>query len=406
MTSFRFSRFSRTLIAMAALVDYCGWGQPNIITNGIPQAIPRRASIIFIQCDGLGYGDLSCYGQTNYQTPNLDKLAVEGVRFTNYFAADSAPVTQAALMLGKDYSHAQKDVPLAPEAVTVAQVLKLAGYRTCFIGYWDLGNANSPGAPWKKGFDEFAGFMDERDFANFFPEHIFHYAPRTLADPQDRAAHFVGNEELYYNTGGKHGTYLPDLFAKAAANFVKDNEPDAFNHHRPFFLMLNYNLPDGNAQVPTDAPYSEEPWPQPEKNRAALITRIDDSIGLLRQQLATNQMTNNVLIFFSSASIPRKTAEMDPAFFQSNLATNDFRVPMIVHWPEHIAAGQVSGFKWSAADFLPTAVEIGYAPSPANVEGTSDFARVGRKAAVTILRPVGGYRSARSFPSAREKTSR
>lgn len=364
---------------MAALLDFCAWGQPKIINNTLPQAIPRRASIIFIQCNGLGYGDLSCYGQTNYETPNLDKLAAEGIRFTNYFAADSAPVTQAALMAGKEYSHAQREVPLAPESVTVAQVLKMAGYRTGFIGDWDLGDESSSSAPWKKGFDEFAGFMNEKDFSNFYADHIFRYVPRTLADPQDRAAHWVGNEELYYNTGGKHDTYIPDLLAKAAVNFVKDNVPDSFNHHRPFFLMVDYTLPDGNAKVPSDAPFSEEAWPQPEKNRAALISRIDDSIGQLRQQLATNQMSNNVLIFFASASIPRKSAEMDPAFFHSNLATNDFRVPMIVHWPEHIDAGQVSDFKWSAADFLPTAVEIGYAPSPAGVEGASILPELGGK---------------------------
>ena len=332
----------RRYFALLALTAACGtgaWGQPAISPNSVPQAIPRRASIIFIQCNGLGYGDLSCYGQTNYQTPNLDKLAAEGVRFTNYSAADPAPVTQAALMLGENYSEARTNVPLAPEAVTVAQVLQLAGYSTGMIGDWELGDENAAGAPWKKGFNEFAGFLNDLDATNFYSDYIYHYAPRIPTDPPGRRAHFNGREELYYNTAGKQGTYLPDIFASSAANFAKNNEPDAFNHHRPFFLLVNYNLPDENLRVPSDAPFSEEPWPQAEKNRAALISRIDDSIGRLRQQLDSIRMTNNVLIFFAGASIPHKSSQIDPAFFQSNLATNDLRVPMIAHWPDAHCAG-------------------------------------------------------------------
>jgi arylsulfatase A-like enzyme len=123
--------------------------------------------------------------------------------------------------------------------------------------------------------------------------------------------------------------------------------------------------------VPSDAPFSEEAWPQPEKNKAALVSRIDDYIGQLRDQLQKIGMTNNVAIFFSSAAGPKKTVEIDPEFFRSNLATNDFRVPMIARWPENIPAGQVSGRKWSAQDFLPTAAEIGYAESPTNLAGAS-----------------------------------
>ncbi len=90
-------------------------------------------------------------------------------------------------------------------------------------------------------------------------------------------------------------------------------------------------------------------------------------------------MTNNVLIFFAGGSIPHKTTETDPAFFHSNLATNDFHVPMIVHWPAHISPGQVSGFQWTAADFLPTAVQIGYAETPNGIDGASILAELGGK---------------------------
>src|SRR5580658_1436870 len=177
MKSFRFNRFAPLLAAIAALPAFSGWTQSLIITNSQPQAVPRRASIIFIQCDGLGYGDLSCYGQTNYQTPNLDQLAAEGIRFTNYFGADSSAVTRASLMLGKDYSAASRNIPLAPEAVTVAQVLKMAGYRTGFIGIWGLGDENSLTPPWKKGFDEFAGYLNDRDATDFFADYIWSLPP-------------------------------------------------------------------------------------------------------------------------------------------------------------------------------------------------------------------------------------
>ena len=127
-------------------------------------ALPRRASIIFIQCDGLGYGDLSCYGQTKFQTPNLDKLAAEGIRFTNYFAAAASFAVARSAAARKKSGHlrqrADVDVPLAPDEITVAQTLKNSGYHTGFIGEWDLGDENSSGAPWKKGFDEFAGYFD------------------------------------------------------------------------------------------------------------------------------------------------------------------------------------------------------------------------------------------------------
>ena len=265
-------------------------------------------------------------------------------------------------------------MPAAPSVsseITVAQILKNSGYHTGLIGEWDLGDENSAGAPWKKGFDEFAGYLDPNDAENFYADYIFRYAPgQILNSTNNQREDFVGKEELYPNTQGKN-EYIPDLFTKAALNFIKNNQPDQFNHYRPFFLLLNYEIPSRKIEVPTDAPFSEEPWPQPEKNRAALILRIDGYVGQLREQLQKTGMTNNIVIFFSSGSVPRKTAEIDPDFFHSNISTNDFRVPMIVNWPERIPAGQVSGYKWSPQDFLPTAAEIAFTQSPTNIEGTS-----------------------------------
>jgi len=376
MTFIRFSQLGRALILLGALLEFSAPAQLSfILTNNAPAAIPRRASIIFIQVDGLGYGDLSCYGQTKFQTPNLDKLAAEGIRFTNYFVAEASSPSHAALMLGKNPAHliqrADADVPLAADEITVAQLLKNSGYHTGIIGKWNLGDENSRGAPWKKGFDEFAGYLDSGNAAHFYDDYVFRYAPRGSYDETNMQWNaYVGREMIYPNTKGKN-QYIPDLLTQAALNFVKNNQPDQFNHYQPFFLLLNYQIPNEKIQVPTDAPFSEEPWPQPEKNQAALISRLDGYVGQLSEQLDKLGMTNNVVILFSSASVPKKSLEIDPDFFHSNISTNDFRVPMIVHWPETIPAGQVSGLKWSPPDFLPTATEIAFIKSPTNIDGIS-----------------------------------
>jgi len=377
MTTTRFNRLCRALVMLAALLGFSAGAQTSVIfTNAAPRAIPRRASIIFIQVDGLGYGDLSGYGQTNFQTPNLDKLAAAGIRFTNYFVADTSYASHAALMLGKNPDHFGA---LAPDETTVAQLLQNSGYHTGLVGQWTLGDENSGAAPWEKGFDEFAGYLDANSAENFYADYIWSLPPRYSYDKTSgkfvewipgQGPHVGGREMIYANTQGK-SQYIPDQFTKSALNFVQNNQPDPFNQYRPFFLLLNYKIPGGKIEVPTDAPFSEESWPQPEKNRAALISRIDGYIGQLQEQLQKTGMTNNVAIFFSSASIPMKTAWNDPGFFHSNISTNDFRVPMIVQWAETIPPGQVSGAKWSAQDFLPTAAEIAYADSPTNIDGAS-----------------------------------
>ena len=391
MTSICLNRFCRALVLLVALLEFStvtrAESLSDIFTNVAPAArpaIPRRASIIFIQCDGLGYGDLSCYGQTKFQTPNIDTLAAEGIRFTNYFAgaAASSPA-RAALLLGKDSSrlaqNADVDVPLAADDVTVAQILKNSGYHTGLIGEWNLGDENSAGAPWKKGFDEFAGYLNPDDAKNFYADFIWslpsHYSYDKASNTwiewnPSQGLPNAGKEMLYLNTQGKN-QYIPDVLMKAAKNFVQNNVPDAFNHYRPFFLLLNYKIPAGKIEVPSDAPFSDEPWPQSEKNKAALVSRIDGYVGQLQEQLQKIGMTNNVVIFFSSVTPPKKTAETDPEFFHSNVSTNDLRVPMIARWPGKIPAGQVSGFKWSPQDFLPTAAQIGFADSPTNLDGIS-----------------------------------
>lgn len=386
----RFHRLCCLLFAAAALGFLRVAPAQSTSAPDAHRPAPRRPCIIFIQCDGLGYGDLSCYGQTKFQTPNLDRLAAGGIRFTTYYAGDAASSpADAALMLGRDSTHLQQradvDVPLAADDITVAQGLQQSGYHTALIGEWRLGGDGTSGAPWKKGFDEFNGFTDPTDAENYYSDYVWRYMPKSLLKPAtDQTGAFNAREALYANTDGKKGQYIPDLFAKAAGNFIRVNQPDRFNRYRPFFLLLNFTVAHPGAgntlPVPTDAPYSDEPWSQPEKNRAAMIARLDDHIGQLLGQLKSLGIESNTVIFFSSDTGPQTGGGVDLKFFQSagpfrgqrgELYEGGLRVPMIVSWPGRIPAGQVSDFPWAAWDFLPTAMQLALREPPKNIDGLS-----------------------------------
>jgi len=375
------------LILLAAFWGFAGGIRAEslsaLFTNVAPAAttaVPRRPNILWIMADSLGYGDLSCYGQAKYATPNLDRLAAGGARFTRYATGAGAGLSaQAGLLLGQESAPAGKPVP---KSETVAQELKRSGYHTGLIGQWELGNEASGSAPWDRGFDEFAGYFDAADAENYYVDYIWRYAPRSLLNAtNNRIEDFVGREMLYSNVDGKRGQYLPDLYTKAAMNFISNNRPEAANRYRPFFLLLNYPTPRPNAalarrtgngmQVPTDAPFSSETWPAPEKNRAAMIARLDGDIGKLVEQLEKNQQVSNTVVFFSSAGPARAGGGVNPDFFRSNLASNDLRVPLLVSCPGKIPAGQVSDQPSYAVDWAPTALQIALVKPAAGSPGSS-----------------------------------
>ena len=381
-------KLNRLCILTAALLEFSVAAKAeslaSIFTNAAPAtraAMPRRASIIFIACHGLDFGDLSCYGQTNFQTPNLDKLAAEGTRFTDYRAANiELPLAQAALMTGKNAA-------FAPGEITLAQRLKQVGYHTGLLGELTLGIQ-----PWTLGFDEFAGFLNADESRNYFAESIWRFDPHYSYDqtshqwvdwkPADDS-HNGGPEMIYQNAGGKKGKYLPDLFISAAANFIRVNQPDPANHFRPFFLLVNLPAPrtatagKDDFPVPTDAPFTHETWPQAAKNRAAMMTRLDEGVGRLFEQMKKLQMTNNVAIFFTGAAGAEKFADTNLNFlkrvgdWRGENPEARLRVPMIVRWPGRVPAGRVSSQPWSAPDFAPTALQIAYAKPPPGVTGIS-----------------------------------
>ncbi len=234
---------------------------------------PKRAdvpNIIFILADDLGYGDLGCYGQKKIKTPNIDRLAEEGMRFTQCYAGSTvcAP-SRCCLMTGVHTGHARirgnARVALEPGDLTVAEILKPAGYRTAAFGKWGLGNEGTSGIPNKHGFDEWFGYLDQTLAHNYYPEWLWR---------NERQWQVPGN------ANGQKGDYSHDWFTRTSTNFIR------INQKYPFFLYLAYTIPHANnelkdkgMEVPNDAPYSKEDWPQQEKNKAAMITRLDADVG-------------------------------------------------------------------------------------------------------------------------------
>jgi len=353
-------------------------------------SLAKKPNIIFILADDLGYGDLGCYGQTKIKTPNLDKMAAEGMRFKDFYAGSTvcAP-SRCALMTGLHTGHAfirgNARIALRPEDLTVAEVLKQGGYRTCLVGKWGLGNEHTTGVPQKQGFDEFIGYLDQRHAHDYYTDYLWRYSP-----PAGGLPGYDNRMEFPENRAGEQGLYMDDLFTTAALNFIRINKPDQFNQYRPFFLYLSYTIPHANneegrrsgngMQVPSDAPYTDQPWPQTEKNKAAMITRLDADIGRLMDRLKQLKIDDNTVVFFTSDNGPHKEGGVDPAFFQSSgrfrgikrdLYEGGIRVPLIVWWPNRIVPGTVNSQPWAFWDFLPTAAEIAQVKVPARLDGIS-----------------------------------
>jgi arylsulfatase A-like enzyme len=350
-------------------------------------AADRPPNIVLILADDLGYGDLGCYGQAKIQTPNLDRLAAGGVRFTQCYAGSTvcAP-SRCALMTGLHTGHCRTrgnggapgggNVPLRPDDPCVAEVLKKAGYATALVGKWGLGEENSTGVPTRKGFDAFYGYLNQHHAHNYYPDFLIRNETREPI-PQNV-------QSRTRNVAEKPAVYAPDLLLKEAVGFVEANKG------RPFFLYFATIAPHANNEktratgegneVPTDEPYTNESWPQAEKNKAASITRMDRDVGTLLAKLKALGLEENTVVFFSSDNGPHREGGNDPAFFKSSgpfrgikraLTDGGIRVPMIVRWPGVVKAGTVSDHVWAFWDFLPTAAEIAGQPAPAGLDGHS-----------------------------------
>jgi arylsulfatase A-like enzyme len=355
----------------------------------VPQDRARltRPNILLIQADDLGYGDLSAYGQSNFQTPNLDRLAREGIRFTQYYAGSTvcAP-SRAALMTGLHTGHGwirgNGEFPLRDEDVTVAMALRDAGYRTAVIGKWGLGRAGTSGQPDRRGFDLSFGFLDHRHAHRQYTDHLYRDAQRVPADVD--------------------GDYVNDLFTREASAFIERAD------ERPFFLYLNYTVPHAELRVPKDslAPFKgkflesgfvnekadarplgfEETslgyrsQPAPRAAFAAMVTRMDRDIGHLADRLRAKGLEDKTLILFTSDNGPHREGGADPTFFKStgglrgikrDLYEGGIRVPLIARWTGTIPAGRESSHVWAHWDMFPTLAELSGARIPSGLDGRS-----------------------------------
>jgi arylsulfatase A-like enzyme len=325
--------------------------------------------------DDLGYADLGCYGQEKIQTPHLDRMASEGTRFTQVYSGSPvcAP-SRCCLMTGLHNGHGRvrDNIPhgvfLQPDDLTVAEVLKKAGYRTGAIGKWSLGNPGSWGVANYQGFDTFFGHLNQDQAHFYYPDYLWE---------NDRILLLPGNR------GGERGDYTHDLFTEKALGFIEDNK------QRPFFLYLAYTIPHwsdyeedspDSQPVPTDEPYTGKDWPQVEKNYAAMVTRMDRDIGRLLGRLKELGVDNNTLVFFTSDNGPSAEKSHDPEFFNSNgplrgvkrdLYEGAIRVPMIARWPGRVPAGRESDQVWAFWDILPTLAETAGLPAVEAIDGLS-----------------------------------
>jgi len=379
------------VLGAAALVSGVAVG---MLTAGVRQPA-GPPNILLIHADDLGYGDLSAYGQARFQTPSLDRLAKDGTRFTNYYAGSTvcAP-SRFVLMTGIHTGHAwirgnasgpvPGDNPMRPEDVTLAEVLRDAGYRTALVGKWGLGEPGSTGQPDRQGFDYSFGYLDQRHAHRQFTDHLYRNGERVAVDLDK--------------------DYANDLFTKEAVAFIERSDP------RPFFLYLNYTVPHAELRVPEDSVASfrgrfpEKPFtnpkadaqpagarpdgpslgyrsqPEPHATFAAMITRLDRDIGRLTDLLRERGLERRTLVLFTSDNGPHQEGGADPAFFNSSgglrgikrdLYEGGIRVPMIARWTGTIPSGRVSDHPWAHWDMMPTLADIAGAKPRDGLDGIS-----------------------------------
>lgn len=339
-----------------------------------------RPNIIYLLADDLGYGDLGSYGQKLIRTPRLDAMARQGMRFTDHYAgAPSCHPSRCTLFTGKHTGHAyirsNSKVPLRPEDFTLSQMLRQAGYATGGIGKWALGDGDTTGAPWKKGMDEFFGYLDQTHAHGYYPDFLWRNGKRV---------------EIPENKDGGRKTYSHDLFVDFALDFIRRHKDQSF------FFYGAFTIPHAEVTVPEDslAEYRGR-WPEPKKFagsktycpqdqpravRAAMITRLDRDVGRILDLLDELKLSEDTLVIFTSDNGPITAGGQDPEFFDSNgplrdlkftLREGGIRVPCLARWPGRIAPGSTTGFVSDFADMFPTFAELAGATPPAGLDGVS-----------------------------------
>jgi arylsulfatase A len=354
----------------------------------------KQPNILYILADDLGYGDLSCYGQKKFFTPNIDRLAKEGMLFTQHYTGCtvSAP-SRSSLMTGQHTGHTpirgnkgwtpEGNWPLKADAITLAEVLKSRGYITGAFGKWGLGYIDTEGDPNSQGFDEFYGYNCQSLAHNYYPDHLWHNKEKIL---------------LKENDNGKKGIYSADLIHSAAISFLEKNKD------KPFFLYYPTTIPHAELLAKDEYMKLFSGKFEPEKSFrgvddgptfrlgpygsqaeahaafAAMVKELDDYVGELLNKLKELGLENNTIVIFASDNGPHQEGGGDPDYFNSNgylrgykrdLYEGGIRTPMLVRWPGKVKPGEKNDHISAFWDILPTLADISGATIPEGLDGIS-----------------------------------
>ena len=336
-----------------------------------PASLPN---IIFVMADDMGPSDIGPFGQKVIATPNLDRMAREGMRFTQaYTGASVCAPSRSVLMTGQHLGHTRvrgntgmsggvpdhnkaRRVPLEPEDVTVAQVLKARGYVTGMTGKWGLGEPGSSGEPNWKGFDEWFGFLNQNHAHTHYPDYLWRNQSKVVIDA---------------NLDGKRGQHSHELFTNFALDFIRRRSG------KPFFLYVPYTLPHQELAVPDIGEYRDRPWTQNEKIYAAMVSLIDRDMGRLFALLKELQIDERTVVFFCSdnGGPTRHDGRFDSngrlRGTKGDVYEGGLRTPLLVRWPGKVPSGASSDLPVYFADVLPTFADITDASVPPGVDGIS-----------------------------------
>lgn len=330
----------------------------------------KRPNLIFVLSDDIAQGDLGVYGQKLIQTPNLDQMCKDGTRYLSAYTG--APVCAPArssfftgLHMGHCPTRANREVkpegqrPLPEGTVTIAKILKQAGYRTATMGKWGMGMFDTSGSPFKTGIDRFYGYNCQRHAHSYFPTYLWDNDKRV---------------EIPENAGGKKEVYAQELIQQNVLKWIDENAG------HPFFLFYAITLPHGKFEIDDQGIYADKPWSETEKNYAAMVTRIDSDMGEIVDLLEKKGIADNTLIVFSGdngssfgPNTPlgkRFNQSMDGTLrgFKRGMYEGALRQASFAWWPGTVPSGRVTDEPWAFWDLLPTFTELGKAELPDGFE--------------------------------------
>ena len=345
----------------------------------------ERPNIIFMMADDLGYGDLGCFGQRSIQTPNIDRLASEGMRLTSFYAGCTVcRPSRLTLWTGRHTGHtpisSNAQYAFQPEDVTVGELLGDVGYKTGGIGKWAMGRPETQGHPNLNGFDFWMGYLDQGEAHNYYPTHLWRNHERVLLPGNELSL----DPRARKRVSVKRVTYSHDLMTEEALDFIREQAA------HPFLLHCHWTLPHANneggrvtgdgMEIPDYSQYADKNWPNPEKGQAAMISHLDRDVGRLLALLNELGLERKTVVIFTSDNGPHSEGNHKHEFFDANgplrgykrdLYEGGIRVPTIVRWPDVVKPGSSSDEPLAFWDFLPTACDLAERDVDVPVDGLS-----------------------------------